>query len=112
MRQPPDRRAIVMQPLRSGELLTDRSASRSALLPGLRCREIGVLLRDPIDKFANGGVRQQTLDIHAIALQFRIGEVRDQGLLANRVHRHHIAASPALGDGVMPDNCLASRPTA
>jgi hypothetical protein len=57
-------------------------------------------------------MRQQQLDIHAGALQFRIGEIGDQRLLTDGMHRHHIASTPALGDGVVPHDGLAGGATA
>ena len=87
-------------------------ANRSALLPGLRRSEIGVLVRHPIDKLANRRVSQQAFHIHSMALQFGIGEVRDQGLLTDRVHRHHIAPAPAFWNRMMPDDGFAGRTAA
>jgi len=45
-----------------------------------------------------------------MALQFGIGEIGDQRLLANEVHGHNITPAPALGYGMVPDNGRASRP--
>ena len=84
----------------------------SARLFGYCRGEIGILVGYPIDEFANRRVSQQAVHIHPIALQFGIGEVRGQGLLANGVHRHDIAPAPALGHRMMPDECLAGRSAA
>ena len=46
------------------------SANRLALLLGLRRGEIGVLIRHPIDKFADRGVSQQAIHVDPVALKF------------------------------------------
>ena len=84
----------------------------SALLLGDGRGEIGGFVGDPIDKFAHGGIGQQLLHVHRVALQFGIGEIGNQSLLANGVHGHHIAPTAALGNGMVPNNCLACRPAA
>jgi hypothetical protein len=83
----------------------------SALFLGGGCGEIGVLACHPINEFAYVGVRQQAFHIHPVALQFGIGEVGDERLLANRVHGHDVAAASALGHGMVPNNGLAARPS-
>ena len=75
----------------------------SALPFGLWCGKIGVFVRHPIDEFADRGIVQQSLDIHSVTLQFGIGEIGDQGLLANRVHGDDVAPAPALRYGMVPD---------
>src|SRR5690606_15193816 len=44
--------------------------------------------------------------------QFRIGKVRRQRLLTDRMHGHDLPPAPALGNRMMPDDCLADRPPA
>ena len=60
------------------------STAWSALLLSRGRGEIGFFLHDPIDKFSNVGLGQQTLDIQRVTLQLQIGEIGDQRLLANR----------------------------
>jgi len=86
--------------------------SPSALLLGNRGRKVGILFRHPIHEFANIWIGEQTLDIHAMALQFGIREIGDQRLLANAVHWHDISPAPAFRDWVMPHNYLACQPSA
>ena len=86
--------------------------NRSALLFRGRGGEIGVLVGHPVDELAYVGIGEQRLDIHRVALQFGIGEIGDQGLLADRMHRHDIAAAPAFGNGMMPHYDFAGRPPA
>ncbi len=47
-----------------------------------------------------------------MALQFGVGEVGHQRLLADRVHWDHVAAAPALRNRVVPDDGLARRTSA
>jgi hypothetical protein len=70
--------------------------------------EVGVFVGDPIDELAHIRIFEQSFGIHAVALQFRIGEMRYCGLMTDRVHRHNIASTSAFGDGMMPDNGLAN----
>jgi hypothetical protein len=81
----------------------------SALLLRRGGGEIRVLLRHPIDELPHVGVGQERVHIHRVALQLGIGEVGDQRLLANRMHRHDITPAPALRNRMMPDNGLAGR---
>lgn len=81
--------------------------SRSTLLLGRARIEVGILVGDPIDKFADGGVRQQPFHIHSMALKLGIREIGDQCLLANGMHGHNIAPAPALWNGMVQDHGLA-----
>ncbi len=45
--------------------------------------------------------------MRCMALKFGIGELGDQGLLADGMHRYDIAPASALGNGLMPDDRLA-----
>ena len=69
--------------------------------------EVRVLLRDPVDELSHAGIGQKCVDVESMTLQFRVGKVRDQGLLANGMHGHYVATAPAFRDGVMPDGYLA-----
>jgi hypothetical protein len=71
-----------------------------------------LFIRHPINKFAHTGMGQQPFYIHAVALQFRVGEIGDQRLLANGVHRHNIAPATAFRHGMVPDNGFAGWPSA
>lgn len=84
------------------------STGQSALFFGYGRREIGILVRHPIDEFAHAGVGQQAFDIHPVALQLGIGKIGDQRLLANAVHGNNISAAPTFGHRVVPDNGFAS----
>ena len=92
--------------------LKSRRAALSALLFCNRRVEVGILLRHPVDKFAHHRIGEQRVDVHGVALQFAIGEMGDDGLLADRMHRHHIPPAPAFRHRMMPDNGLAGRPPA
>ena len=78
--------------------------ARLPLFFGLGRGEVRFLVCHPIDKLADRRVGQQAFHVHPVALQFRVGEVRDQRLLANGVHRHDIAPAPAFGHWMMPDD--------
>ena len=56
---------------------------RSTLLLRDGGSEVRILVRHPIHEFSHVRVVQQTRYIHPVALQFGIGEVRRQRLLAN-----------------------------
>ncbi len=90
----------------------DEVDPQSAFFLGNGGREIGVLIRHPIDELADCGIGQQALYVHSVPLQFGIGEIGDQRLLTNRMHGDHVSTTSAFGYGVVPDNGLAGRPTA
>ena len=85
---------------------------QSTLLLGDGRREVRIFFRYPVNEFANIRIFQQARHIHPVTLQFGIGEIGNQRLLANGVHRYDIATSAALGHGMVPDDGLAARPTA
>lgn len=86
--------------------------SLSALLLRDGCSEIGILVCHPIDEFAYIWVGEQAFHIHAMALQFGIGEIRDQRLLTNGVHGDYFPSAPAFRHGVVPYDCRAGGATA
>jgi hypothetical protein len=88
------------------------TANTSALLLHHCCCEVWVFIGDPIDKFADIGIFEQALRIHAMALQFRIGEIGNNRLLTNAVHWHDIAPTSAFWNGMMPDDGFTRRATA
>ena len=90
----------VCEPIREDADLTIvhiiKISDRLPVLFGHRRAEIGVLVRDPIDELANARVGQQALHIHPITLQFGIGEIGDQLLLANRGCMGTVSRPPRL----------------
>lgn len=85
---------------------------QSALFLGYRSREIGGLVRHPIDEFADCRVGQQALYVRPKPLQFGIGKIGDQRLLTNRMHGNHVSPASAFGHGVVPYNGLPGRTSA
>jgi hypothetical protein len=60
--------------------------------------------------FATQSTNLRTLGLaSSIMLQFGIGEIGDERLLANGVHGYNIAPAAALGHWMVPDDRLAGR---
>jgi hypothetical protein len=73
-----------------------------------KCRQISAAFSPPNRQICARCGWQKGIHIHRMALQFGIGEIGDQGLLANGTHGYDIAPAVVLWHGMVPDNGLAS----
>jgi len=67
---------------------------------------------DPTQKTGDAGMLAQFRRVTAGAGEFDVPELRMDGAVTDRVHRHSVAPAPAFRDGMMPFDTLAERASA